>query len=334
MIFLNLIIDCRETALIEQCTHALPHYQRQLAAAKVALTIAVRSLTLGDVLLERVSVAGGADDHADDAGPSSVTTPLLLIERKTVSDLMASITDGRYAEQSFRLARHPEIQPHNVVYLLEGSIAALRRPQDADKRQRCLSALTSCQFFKGFSTCRTESIDDTVHYLLATAAKIGAGLAQGKTPAVTTTTTTTTASDTATAAAPSSSASYASVVPTVKKANLTAANIGVVFLSQIPGFSATSAQCVMDSATDLRHLLEVLGSKEGRDRLRALEIHHNHRRLGDAAVARLCAFLRPDLEGAAEKDKAAAAAASKKKKKRPRCEEEEEKEEEEEATKR
>lgn len=285
---MHLVVDCRETALIARCRALL--LLEEDAAAK-AIRLVVRSLPLGDVLLER-----RADD---DGGDGDGGTPVLLIERKALPDLLASITDGRYAEQSFRLAHHPRLAPHNIVYLLEGSIAALPRAAD---RQRCFSALASCQYFKGFSTCRTESLDDTAHYLLATAAKLGADLRKGKTAAVGGAG----ADAPPTAPHPTAHGGYASVVHSVKKDNLTADNIGVVFLSQVPGFSAASAQCVMDAVPgrSLRALLEGgdgLGSKEGRDRLRALPLGPQKRRLGDAAVARLCAFLRPDVDPAADK---------------------------------
>ena len=43
--------------------------------------------------------------------------PLLIIERKSLSDLESSIKDGRYKEQSFRLNEAPIIN-HNIIYLL------------------------------------------------------------------------------------------------------------------------------------------------------------------------------------------------------------------------
>ena len=48
-------------------------------------------LPLADVIIR--------NDNADDNMP-----PLVLIERKTVTDLMAIIRDGRYKEQAHRLA--------------------------------------------------------------------------------------------------------------------------------------------------------------------------------------------------------------------------------------
>lgn len=49
-------------------------------------------------------------------------TPVVIIERKTVSDLMASIHDGRYVEQKGRLlAVRQNAHPVRVVYILENA---------------------------------------------------------------------------------------------------------------------------------------------------------------------------------------------------------------------
>ena len=44
---------------------------------------------------------------------------LIVIERKTLKDLLSSIKDGRYREQSFRLNNYP-VHNHNIIYLIEG----------------------------------------------------------------------------------------------------------------------------------------------------------------------------------------------------------------------
>ena len=43
---------------------------------------------------------------------------ILLIERKTLNDLAASIKDGRYNEQSYRLNGHT-LHNHNIIYILQ-----------------------------------------------------------------------------------------------------------------------------------------------------------------------------------------------------------------------
>ncbi len=61
------------------------------------------NLPLGDIIL--------VDD--------STTIEKVIIERKTLYDLAASIKDGRYNEQSFRL-NNVSLPNHNIIYLIEG----------------------------------------------------------------------------------------------------------------------------------------------------------------------------------------------------------------------
>jgi ERCC4-type nuclease len=44
-------------------------------------------------------------------------TDILLIERKSFSDLLSSIKDGRYEEQSYRILNSSGLHPHSIFYL-------------------------------------------------------------------------------------------------------------------------------------------------------------------------------------------------------------------------
>ena len=48
----------------------------------------------------------------------------IIIERKTLYDLAASIKDGRYAEQSFILNNYT-MHNHNIIYLIEFSLIGI-----------------------------------------------------------------------------------------------------------------------------------------------------------------------------------------------------------------
>ena len=48
---------------------------------------------------------------------------MLIVERKTLSDLLSSIKDGRYAEQSLRLS-NTNCSNHQIIYLVEGVISS------------------------------------------------------------------------------------------------------------------------------------------------------------------------------------------------------------------
>ena len=100
---MKIIIDERETALYDLCPKT----------GKIAIEKKV--LHLGDIVFAN-------DDE---------TSIYMVFERKSFRDLLASIKDGRYAEQSYRLTNcFPE--PHNTVYLLEGMFSTL--PKEEDKK--------------------------------------------------------------------------------------------------------------------------------------------------------------------------------------------------------
>ena len=47
---------------------------------------------------------------------------VLIFERKSLNDLIASIKDGRYAEQSFRLSQM-SLNNHHIYYVIEGTLS-------------------------------------------------------------------------------------------------------------------------------------------------------------------------------------------------------------------
>ena len=86
-------IDVRERELI-------PIIQNLNEEEKKPITIEVENLPLGDIII------------CEENEKTGETTEHIIIERKKVSDLAASITDGRYNEQSYRLDKieHPNYE--------------------------------------------------------------------------------------------------------------------------------------------------------------------------------------------------------------------------------
>jgi ERCC4-type nuclease len=212
---MKIIVDERERDLFAVLTGLpeTPHIQ-----------ITKQVLPLGDISVE-------SDDGQK----------LLLIERKTCADLLASIKDGRYDEQSYRLI-HSEEYPvrHNIIYLVEGIFSKYV----AKDRKLMYSTMTSLNYFKGFSVWRSSSVEETADILITMTDKIHRDMKKGKTPAATTT------SSVATTAAPAETtdvvaADYCSVVKKVKKDNITSENIGEIVLCQIPSVSSTTAIAIM-----------------------------------------------------------------------------------------
>jgi ERCC4-type nuclease len=179
---MQLVVDCRERALIE-------HFP----------TASVKQLVLGDFAIEQ--------DGKE----------VVIVERKTVADFAASISDGRYREQSERLMAY-DIPNHNVIYLIEGS---LKYYKHKIPKATLLAAITSLLYGKGFSVVRTESVEDTADFVRALLAKLQKekGFAEPKVGG--------------------------SSVRKQKRDKITPETIDAIMLSQIPSVSATTAAAIL-----------------------------------------------------------------------------------------
>ena len=137
VIHMRIIIDEREIILYDKlmtlCSKITP-----------PITIVKKVIPLGDVIVE-------FDNN----------TTAVIMERKSLSDLISSIRDGRYEEQSHRLIHSSGISRHNIIYIIEGIVNQLS-PYDRDL---VYATMTSLNFYKGFSVIRTSNIQDTAEYI-------------------------------------------------------------------------------------------------------------------------------------------------------------------------
>ena len=217
---MKVIVDEREAALYELCINHENYANDNFVLEK-------RVLQLGDILFT-------SDDE-------SVT--YLCIERKSFQDLLASIKDGRYTEQSYRLSNcYPN--PHNVVYLLEGMLSTVK-----DKKT-VISCIASLNYFKGFSVHRTVSMVETALYVLCMADKMSREFKKGNSPmqqasmrqaSMQQASMQQASGQQVSAGVEVQSTDYCNVVKVSKKANITKENIGQLILMQIPGISSTIA---------------------------------------------------------------------------------------------
>ena len=249
---MRIIIDERETALYDRCL--------VLSQSFPTIQVSKEVLPLGDILLKPSAKDGLADD-----------TTLLLIERKSFSDLLASIKDGRYEEQSYRLQHSSELPWHSIVYLLEGMFSQLRN--DSDKKI-IYSAMTTLHFFKGFSVHRTSMMSETAEWLIHMANKIDRKFSEGVKPYYTKTASaksqqqevvpvesgseTKIALENTIEPAVLEAADYCKVVKKVKKENVTPENIGEIILCQIPGISSVTAIAIMKKYGTFPKLIQEL----------------------------------------------------------------------------
>lgn len=174
-------------------------------------------LPLGDVILHDPSQGQQKD--------------IVIFERKTLADLAASIRDGRYKEQSFRLietAAATGFHTHNIVYIIEGDLARYDERHSQITKTALHSAMVSLLYYKGFSVFRTMNVGETADFILHFADKVAK---EGPLPA---------------AEIPTPTASYSEVSAKKEKRDfITRENIGEIMLAQVPGVSAKMAAAIL-----------------------------------------------------------------------------------------
>jgi ERCC4-type nuclease len=162
---------------------------------------------------------------------------IMIFERKSLADLVASVKDGRYAEQSFRLSECP-INNHNIYYIIEGNIMNFCNRNAEPIQKMIFSSMLSLSFKKGFSLLHTSGQVETCEFLIRFLGKLA-----------------TEQLDTTEKNAPTC---YSNIIKTSKKANITKENIGEIMLAQIPGLSIIVAQELMKEYKTLINLIDAL----------------------------------------------------------------------------
>ena len=128
---------------VEVSNHILPREATDARENRKFHKMKIEQLHIGDVIFE------------DDSGK-----PILIFERKTLNDLAASIKDGRYSEQSFRLDKEPA-HNHNIIYIIEGDIERYNEKRTHISKKTLISSMFSLLYYKGFSVLRTNGICET-----------------------------------------------------------------------------------------------------------------------------------------------------------------------------
>jgi len=215
----------------------------------------------------------------------------IIFERKSLYDLAASIKDGRYNEQSFRLNDYA-IHNHNIVYVIEGDFERYNPTKGRMDKKTLYSALITLNYFKGFSVLRTKNINETCELIINYADKLEkepkrtAHYGLMSSDSIVTTVSTESHADTETNGGVEridcgenksdentstklmietvnvKQQSYSEVMKKQKKNNITHENIGEIMLSTIPGVSTKSAIAIMKVFKTIKTLLEQLQQNE------------------------------------------------------------------------
>jgi len=281
-------VDTREAALLQQINY-------QVTVIPVFKTIKVLSETLpiGDIII---------NDETEDK---------IIIERKSVSDLLSSIKDGRYEEQSYRLngLNHHN---HNIVYLIEGDVNKVNRfkPDNQVEKLTLYSAMFSLNYYKGFSVFRSFSLDETANIICNMAYKMGKDLSKkpyyqnkipvempinqdgGDTQDGGNTVTIVQSSTDECEEVQVTEKDYVGVVKKVKKDNITPDNIGEIMLCQIPGISSVTALAVMEKYKNISNLIkEIEANNDSMKDLSYTNTKGQVRKINKTCIANIVKFL-------------------------------------------
>lgn len=226
---MKLVFDVREA-------HLHDAFMRLEGQRKVddSWNVSSEMLPIGDILL--------CDETTNEQ--------ILVMERKSIPDLLASIKDGRYKEQSYRLIHSTNLPRRRIVYIIEGVLSQFKQ-----EKSLIHSAILSLSLLKGFTVLRTSSVQETAELLFDTTRKLKKELESGnhfyqetlaedgKAPPVTS------------ASASESILAYQNVVKAQKKENITPSNITEIMLCQIPGISHTISSAITQKFPTMKDLI-------------------------------------------------------------------------------
>ena len=283
-------IDTREQELFTKCQQTI---ESVLKFKDIKLIS--QPLPLGDIII---------NDGTNDC---------VIIERKTFADLAASIKDGRYEEQSYRLNGLPH-HNHNIIYLIEGDINRFNTFKERIDKQTLYSAMFSINYFKGFSVMRSNNLEETALIACNMVYKLVGGCKAGKlgfySNKLTNISTKPIEGDTNLQDEVSSAdqnnngdatetiviateKDYCSVIKKVKKDNITVDNIGEIMLCNIPGVSSASALVILAQFKTLPNLIQCIKENEQcLNNICTTDSKGKSRKISKTAIATIVKFLK------------------------------------------
>jgi ERCC4-type nuclease len=278
---MKITVDNREQELlkhISQLVLFIPAFKQ--------LKVECVNLPLGDIII------------------SDETEEKIIIERKSMSDLLSSIKDGRYEEQSYRL-NGMKTHNHNIYYLIEGDVNKTNRFKDTSMEKLTLySAMFSLNYYKGFSVMRTFNMEESALFICNIANKLEKSVVSAKTPFYQNRLSLTmdaqlgdkessvTEENVQTEQSEQSDKDYVAVIKKIKKENITTSNIGEIMLCQIPGVSAVTSLAIMEKYKNLPNLIkEIEANKTCLDNISYINSKGQSRKITKTSIANVVKFL-------------------------------------------
>jgi ERCC4-type nuclease len=255
-------LDCREHELISLCEH-----YKKISPIYKDINFIIDVLPIGDIIISSSSFRKEGEGEGEGERKKE---DMIIIERKSVSDLAASIKDGRYKEQSYRL-NGSTVHNHNIIYLIEGDIFNSNTFKDRIDKTVIYSSMFSLQYYKGFSVLRSLNIKETALMICNMAYKLNKST--DKMPFYSTKISTLQCVGQEQGLVEQEQGlveqgqeqvqeqcivdpiNYCEVIKKVKKENITKENIGEIMLCQIPGISSVSAIAIMKEFKTFQNLI-------------------------------------------------------------------------------
>lgn len=232
-------------------------------------SIEYSNLTLGDFII------------CDDEGYE-----MIVIERKTLKDLVSSIKDGRYREQSFRLNNYP-VHNHNIIYLIEGANKSNFKSQE---KKMIEGSYFSLMYYKGFSVIRTKNIEETFKFVIRIMDKIK----REKNKTAYYNNEQNNPNELNNIVCKNDSNIYVENIKCVKKNNIVPENIGLIFLNQIPGISCTTSLVLMEKFGSIYNLIKEI--ELDKDKKKIMDIKYKtktgkYRRISKKSIENIYKYL-------------------------------------------
>jgi crossover junction endonuclease MUS81 len=251
------ILDNREHMLIK-------------VAETTRVPFSVKQLDVGDAIIKK----------------TDSETIIYIIERKTISDLIASIKDGRYKEQKVRLnAMIEQRKTQDYFFIIEGHVM----PVD---RVMVHGAIISMNLRDNIKVIRTWDIAETFNFIHRVVQRINKDPSEfvkqiAENPDIIT---------------PVEDSSYLSSIKSKKNANITPKICQCLALAGVPGISTKTAEIIINQYGSLVGLLDAYKviennaekTEEERTLMKELmlaDISNGARKLGGIVSKRVYEFL-------------------------------------------